>query len=77
MRPAMTDFTRLAAQNSLRVPEFEAAFLRRVRVRPREDARRRSRVREAISTVAWAYRVGDEWFEAQGHRMISDALSLS
>ena len=38
---------------------------------------RRSRVHEAIGTAAWTYRVGDEPFEAQGHRMISDALSLS
>jgi hypothetical protein len=37
-------------------------------------ARHRTRVRAAIGTAAWAYRVGDEVFEAQGHRMIAEAL---
>ena len=30
---------------------------------------------EAIGTAVWAHQVGDEVFEAQGHRMISDVLS--
>jgi hypothetical protein len=34
-------------------------------------------VREAIGTTAWAYQVGDELFEAEGHRMIAEALSAS
>jgi hypothetical protein len=32
-------------------------------------------VREGIGTAAWAHRVGDEAFEAQGHRMIAEALA--
>jgi hypothetical protein len=35
----------------------------------------RHRLREAIGTAAWAYQVGDEAFEQQGHRMITAALS--
>ena len=54
---------------------LEKAFLDGYGPDPREkQAWHRSRVREAISTAAWAYRVGDESFEAQGHRMIADAL---
>lgn len=78
MRPAATDFARLAAQEFLRDRELEAAFLDGYGADPREaDAWHRNRVREAIGTAAWAHRVGDDSFEAQGHRMIADALSLS
>ena len=42
---------------------------------PREPgAWQRTRVREAIGTATWAFEVGDEAFEAQGHRMIAEAL---
>jgi hypothetical protein len=75
MRPAMTDFARLAAQDFGRDPELEAAFLDGYGTDPRErEAWHRTRVREAIGTAAWAYRVRAEAFEAQGHRMIVEAL---
>jgi len=75
MRPALTNFARLAAQDFRRDPSLEKAVLDGYGPDPREkQAWHRSRVREAISTAAWAYRVGDESFEAQGHRMIADAL---
>jgi hypothetical protein len=78
MRPALTDFARLAAQDFRRDPSLEAAFLTGYGPDPREpDAWHRSQVREAIATAAWAYRVGDTTFEAQGHRMIAEALSAS
>ena len=32
------------------------------------------RIVEAVGTAAWAYQVGDEEFEAQGHRMIATLL---
>jgi len=35
----------------------------------------RQRVREAIGTATWAYAVGDDAFEAQGLRMIDEALA--
>jgi len=33
-------------------------------------------VHEAIGTAVWAYQVGDERFEKQGHHMITEALAL-
>jgi hypothetical protein len=75
MRPAMSDFARLAAQDFRRVPALEAAFLQGYGSDPPEAcAWDRNRVREAIGTAAWAYRVGNETFEARGLRMIADAL---
>jgi hypothetical protein len=76
MRPPMTDFARLAAQEFRRDPRLEAAFLDGYGIDPREkDAWHRTIVREAVGTAAWAHQVGDEAFEAQGHRMIAEALS--
>lgn len=76
LRPAMTDFTRLAAQEFRREPVLEEAFLSGYGSDPREPAAwQRERVREAIGTAVWAHQVGDEAFERQGHRMISDELS--
>ncbi|WCN79435.1 phosphotransferase [Micromonospora sp. LH3U1] len=78
MRPAATDFVRLAAQDFRRNARLEAAFLGGYGTDPREaGAWHRNRVREAIGTAAWAYRVGDEPFEAQGHQMIAEALMSS
>lgn len=78
MRPASTDFARLAVQDFSRNPNLETAFLDGYGADPREaGAWRRDRVRAAIGTAVWAHRVGDEPFEAQGHRMIAEALSSS
>lgn len=78
MRPALTDFGRLAVQDFRRDPNLEAAFLDGYGTDPREtDSWHRTRVRDAIGTAAWAYQVGDAVFEAQGHRMIADALPAS
>lgn len=78
MRPALTDFARLAARDFRRDPELEAAFLDGYGTDPRESrAWHRTRVREAIGTAAWACRVSDETFEARGHRMIAEALPAS
>lgn len=75
MRPALTDFARLAAQDFRRNPALEQAFLDGYGSDPRErDAWYRTRVREAIGTAGWAYQVGEEEFEAQGHRMIAEVL---
>jgi thiamine kinase-like enzyme len=75
LRPAYTDLARLAVQDFHRDPALEAAFLDGYGVDPREAGGwRRNRVREAIGTAAWAYKVGEEPFEAQGHRMIADIL---
>ena len=76
MRPALTDFARLAAQDFRRDPNLETAFLDGYGPDPRiPDTWHRTRVREAIGTACWARRVGSESFEAQGHRMIAEVLS--
>lgn len=76
LRPAMTDFARLAAQQFRLEPALEPAFCEGYGGDPREpEAWRRNRVREAIATAVWAFQVGDEAFERQGHRMIADALA--
>lgn len=75
LRPAATDLTRLVAQDFRRDPALETAFLTGYGGDPRDpQAWRRLRLREAIGTAVWAYRIGDGPFEAQGHRMIADAL---
>lgn len=72
LRPAMSDLSRLAVQDFARNPLLEKAFLDGYGSDPREDgAWHRLRVREAVSTAVWAHQVGDEAFEAQGHRMIA------
>ncbi|WP_336645241.1 aminoglycoside phosphotransferase family protein [Microbacterium sp. USHLN186] len=74
-RPAATDFTRLAAQQWRQDPDLEAAFLAGYGGDPRSSDRQRvDALREGIGTACWAFHVGDEDFEAQGHRMITEAL---
>lgn len=76
LRPALTDFARLAVRQFCTMPALEVAFLEGYGRDPREpEAWRRSQVREAIGTAVWAYQVGDESFEQQGHRMIAEALA--
>jgi len=72
LRPAYTDLGRLAAQQFLEQPELEPAFLDGYGSDPRESASwMRLRIREAIGTAAWAFKVGDERYEQQGHQMIA------
>ncbi|MEV0790064.1 aminoglycoside phosphotransferase family protein [Kribbella sp. NPDC050459] len=73
LRPAYTDFARLAAQQFRSDPSLEPAFLAGYGSDPRDpEAWQRTRLREAVSTAVWAHQVGDEAFEAQGHRMIAE-----
>lgn len=75
LRPAMSDLTRLAVQDFARDPLLEKEFLRGYGSDPREpEAWGRLLVREAVGTAVWAHQVGDEAFEAQGHRMVAEAL---
>ncbi|MDV6270817.1 phosphotransferase [Rhodococcus globerulus] len=79
-RPAMTDFCRLAAKQWRDAPHLEDAFFAGYGTDPRlelADEWRTSNLHEAIATAVWAYQVGDERFEMQGHQMITDALTLS
>ncbi|MGN6218508.1 MAG: phosphotransferase [Microbacterium sp.] len=75
-RPAATDFVRLAAQEWREEPACETAFFDGYGRDPRHPSHwHLMRLREAIGTAAWAHQVGDVEFEAQGHRMIADALA--
>ncbi|WP_182523344.1 phosphotransferase family protein [Nocardioides dongkuii] len=75
VRPAYTDLGRLAAQQFRTRPELEEAFLDGYGSDPREpDTWLRLRIREAVGTAAWAFKVGDEAYEQQGHRMIADVV---
>lgn len=75
-RPAATDFARLAAQEWREAPECEAAFFEGYGEDPRTPEHwALVRLREAIGTACWAYQVGDEPFEAQGHRMLAEVLA--
>ncbi|SFC96496.1 Phosphotransferase enzyme family protein [Nocardioides terrae] len=76
LRPAHTDLGRLVAQQFRKDPSLEAAFLEGYGADPREpEAWMRLRVRDAVGTAAWAYKVGDAAFEEQGHRMIAAVLA--
>lgn len=76
MRPRCSDFSRIAAQRFRADPRLETAFFEGYGDDPREPgAWQRERFREAIGTAVWGYRVGDEHFERQGHRMIEEVLA--
>lgn len=78
LRPANTDFARLAAQQFVRGPALEEAFIEGYGSDPRDDPGwGRHCLREAIGTAVWAHQVGDLDFEAQGHRMLANALAHS
>ncbi|BAS09318.1 hypothetical protein AHiyo4_27400 [Arthrobacter sp. Hiyo4] len=75
-RPAISDFCRLAVQQWRSRPELEDAFFEGYGPDPRESTLWNITIlREAVSTAAWAFQVGDHEFEEQGHRMLSDALA--
>lgn len=74
-RPASSDLCRLAVQQWRDRPDLESAFLQGYVSNPRDSLRWPIELlREAIGTAVWAFEVGDEEFEAQGHRMLADAV---
>ena len=74
-RPAASDFCRLAVQQWRADPLLESAFFSGYGSDPRDsDLWKVMQLREAVSTAAWAYRVGDHEFERQGHQMLHDAV---
>jgi len=76
-RPALSDFCRLAARQWRKNTDLEQAFLDGYGTDPRDlELWAIFTLREAIGTAVWAYQVGDEPFENEGHRMIADALNL-
>lgn len=69
------DFTRQHRQDFESLPALEAPFLEGYGSDPRSPERwRRALLAEAIGTAVWAYQVGDEPFEQQGHRMLAQLL---
>ncbi|WP_458110988.1 phosphotransferase [Arthrobacter sp. R1-13] len=76
LRPAASDFCRLAVQQWRTAPHLESAFFAGYGSDPRDSKLWNAMLlREAVSTAAWAYQVGDYEFEEQGHRMLRDALA--
>jgi hypothetical protein len=76
LRPAYTDFSRLAAQDFRDDATLERAFIEGYGSDPRTTAGwPRGRLREAIGTACWAYAHGEFDFEKQGHRMLAEALA--
>lgn len=74
-RPAQTDLARLAVRQFRTDPAFEREFLAGYGSDPRQDTSwDYLLLTEAIGTAVWAYQVGDARFEAEGHRMIANAL---
>lgn len=74
-RPPATDLCRLAVQQWRDDPSLETAFLAGYGDDPRDpELWRVELLRQAISTAVWAYQVGDDAFEAQGQRMVREAL---
>lgn len=75
-RPAATDLCRLAMQQWAIDPALEGAFLDGYGPDPRDpEVWAIDQLREAVGTAVWAYEVGDEEFERQGHRMLAVALA--
>ncbi len=75
-RPAYSDLARLAVRQFSTNPLLEKAFFEGYGPDPRTpELWRTLLIREAIGTAVWAYQVGDERFEQEGHRMIADILS--
>ena len=74
-RPAASDFCRLAVQQWRTDPQLEPAFFAGYGSDPRDsELWNVMQPREAVSTAAWAYNVGDHEFERQGRQMLHDAL---
>lgn len=77
-RAPSTDLVRLANQQWLGHPERESAFPQGYGGDPRQARSWPIEcLHEAIGTVIYAYRLGAEDFEAQGHRMLGRALQLA
>lgn len=74
-RAPESDLVRLAAQQWRTKPELEAAFLDGYGADPRGEDWRYAQLREAVATAGWALMVGDDQFEAQGLRMVTEALT--
>lgn len=73
-RPACTDLARLHARQWRTRPDLEAAFLDGYGTDPRPTWWLTLLLAEAVGTAAWAHRVGDEQFEAEGLASLRELL---
>lgn len=74
-RPATSDFCRLAVQQWRTAPQLESAFFEGVRFRSQRQQTLERHAAARGGLHRWAYHVGDDEFEEQGHRMLRDALA--
>lgn len=75
MAPRASDFVRISRDDARRTPGLAEAFVDGYGVDPRTDPLWRVlSVAQAVSTAAWAYQVGDQAFEAQGHGWLDEAM---
>lgn len=81
LRPAMTDFCPFDVHGVFaKHPELEGAFVEGYGCDPRQESPeswRRERIRKGIATAAWACKVGDHEFEAQGMRILAEAMNIA
>lgn len=76
LRPAASDLCRLNGRSWGTDPRLERAFLAGYGSDPRMEPQwSLMLLHEAISTAAWAHQVGDESFEAEGLRLVDEALA--
>ncbi|WP_418906908.1 aminoglycoside phosphotransferase family protein [Glutamicibacter endophyticus] len=74
-RPASSDLVRLHHQQWVEHPELAQAHREGYGADPRAyPGWKLAEIREAIGTAVWAYRMGDEQFETQGHHMLAEVL---
>jgi len=75
LAPALVDLVRLHRQDFQDDPRLEQAFLAGYGSDPRRDELwPRQLLAQAVTTAVWAFGVGDEAFEQQGHRMVAQCL---
>lgn len=76
-RPACTDLCRLAGQQWRDRPDLADAFIEGYGPDPRDAPQWPiEQLREAVGTAAYAFQIGDADFEAQGQRMLREALRM-
>ncbi|WP_233190831.1 aminoglycoside phosphotransferase family protein [Brachybacterium sp. UMB0905] len=75
LRPAETDLARLTVRQWRERPTLATAFLAGYGDDPRQGTQWSiDLLREAVGTAVWAHQVGDERFEAEGHRLLAETL---
>lgn len=74
LRPPATDLARMQARQWRGRPDLEQAFLDGYGADPRPPWWVSTLLAEAVGAAAWAHQVGDEAFEAEGLRSLTELL---